>query len=266
MPKSVVITGASSGIGEALALRYARTSGMLGIVGRDRTRLERVAERCRAEGRDVRVASIDVRDRTALADWLKEFDRASPIDLLVANAGVTIGMARGELLEDADAAFQLMEINVLGVMNTVQPVLPLMLARGRGQVAIMSSMSALLPMSDWPAYSASKAAVLSYGLALRDRVHAAGVRVSVLCPGYITTPMLAPIRGWKPLEMSADAAAERIVRGLARDRELIAFPWPLVFISRFGALLPDGLRRLGMKPFRFHMARPLREPDARAAD
>jgi short-subunit dehydrogenase len=263
-PRSVVITGASSGIGEALAVRYAGVAGVLGLLGRDRARLDRVAERCRASGCEVRLASIDVRDRAALADWLNEFDRASPLDLVIANAGVTTGMPRGKVLEDADAAFRLMEINVLGVMNTVQPMLPLMLARRRGQIAIMSSVAALLPLPDWPAYSASKAAVLNYGLALRDRVKAAGLRVNVLCPGYITTPMSARIKGWKPLEMSADAAADRIVRDLARDREVIAFPWPLVFVSRVGSLLPDGLRRFAIRPFRFHIthADPGGEPAA----
>jgi short-subunit dehydrogenase len=162
---------------------------------------------------------------------------------------------RGQPLEDADAALQVMEINLIGVMNTVQPVLPLMLSRDRGQIAIMSSVAALLPLPDSPAYSASKAAVMSYGLALRDRLYATGVRVNILCPGYIASPMSARIRGWKPMEMTPEGAAERMVRGLARDRHLIAFPWPIVFITRFASWLPNGLRRLGMKPFRFNVAR-----------
>lgn len=252
-PKTVVITGASSGIGEALAVRYAGAGCVLGLVGRDRERLARVAERCRAAGSDVREALIDVRDRAALADWLRDFDRTSPIDLVFANAGVSTGTPPGRPHEDADAAFLLMQINVLGMVNTVQPLLPLMLSRGRGQIAVMSSVAALVPLADSPAYSASKSAILSYGLALRDRVHAAGVRVNVLCPGFVTSPMSARIKGWRPLEMSADAAAERIARGLARDREVIAFPWPLVFVSRIAAWLPDGVRRLAMKPFRFHI-------------
>jgi short-subunit dehydrogenase len=130
-----------------------------------------------------------------------------------------------------------------------------MLSRGRGQIAIMGSISGLVPLRDWPAYGASKAAMMNYGLALRDRVYAAGVRVNVLCPGYTTTPMTARIMGWRPLEMTSEAVAERLVRGLARDREVIAFPWPLVFVSRIGAWLPGAVRRLAMKPFHFHIAR-----------
>ncbi|MPZ57870.1 MAG: SDR family NAD(P)-dependent oxidoreductase [Rhizobiales bacterium] len=266
MPKTVVITGASSGLGEALAVRYARAGTVLGMVGRDRQRLERVAERCRASGCEVRLAFIDVRDRPSLAAWLNELDRASPVDLVIANAGVLTGTSDGQLVEDPDAAFKLMEINVLGVMNTVQPLLPRMLARGRGQIAIMSSVAGLVALPDSPAYSASKSAILRYGLALRGRVRAAGVRVNVLCPGYITTPMAARIKGWRPLEMSVEAAVDRIVKALDRDRELIAFPWALVFISRFAMLLPDGLRRVAMKPFKFHVAPSSEAPTGRAAE
>jgi short-subunit dehydrogenase len=255
-PKTVVITGASSGIGEALAVRYARAGTVLGVTGRNRERLERVAERCRAAGCDVRPAVLDVRDRSSLAAWLQELDRAFPIDLLIANAGVTTGVARGRQDEDADAAFELMEINILGVLNTVQPVLPLMLTRGRGQIAIMSSVSALSALPDAPSYSASKAAMLSYGVALRDRVYDAGVRVNVLCPGYVSTPMTARFKGWLPLEMTVETAAARIVSGLARDRPVIAFPLILVLLARGSRLLPDGLRRLGMMPFRFHVTGP----------
>jgi short-subunit dehydrogenase len=257
-PKTIVITGASSGIGEALAVRYSGAGRVLGLTGRDRERLERVAERCRAAGADVKTAVIDVRDRHALGDWLRELDQASPIDLVIANAGISTGTPPGEQVEDADASYLLMETNVLGVLNTIHPLLPLMLARGRGQIAIMASISSMIPLRDWPSYGASKAAVVNYGLAMRDRVYAAGVRINVLCPGYTTTPMTTRIKGWRPLEMSPDKAAERIIRGLARDREMIAFPWPLVLISRFGALLPDGLRRLAVKPFQFHIA-PARE-------
>jgi short-subunit dehydrogenase len=253
MPRAVVITGASSGIGEALAVRFARNGAVLGLIGRDRERIDRVAERCRTGGADVRSALFDVRDAAPLAAWLAEFDRGSPIDLLVANAGVYTGVPGADQLEDAGAAVSLMQINVLGVLNTVQPVLPLMLVRGRGRIAIVSSIAGLAALPDAPAYSASKAAVLRYGLALRDAVYHTGVRVNVVCPGYITSPMSRRVKGWKPLEMSADAAAERIANGLARDRPLNAFPWPLALVTRLSLLLPDKLRRVGLQPFRFHV-------------
>ena len=135
IPKTVVITGASSGIGEALALRYAGAGGVLGLVGRDRERLQRVAERCRAAGCEVDLALIDVCDRAPLADWLRAFDERSPVDLVIANAGVMAGAPADKKVEDAQAAFQLMQINVLGMLNAVHPLLPLMVSRGRGQIA-----------------------------------------------------------------------------------------------------------------------------------
>jgi short-subunit dehydrogenase len=254
--RSVVITGASSGIGEALAASYARPGAVLGLIGRDSERLDTVAARCRSSGAEVRTALIDVRDAAALANWLAEFDRAAPIDLLIANAGVYTGVPRRDELEDAGAASLLMQINVLGVMNTVQPVLPLMLGRRPGRIALISSIAGLAPLPDAPAYSASKAAVLRYGLALRDCVYDTGVRVNVVCPGYITSPMSLRVKGWKPLEMSTDAAAGRIVRALARDRPVTAFPWPLALVTRLSVLLPDKLRRVGMRPFRFRVAPP----------
>ena len=167
-PTSIVVTGASSGIGEALALHYAQRGRTLGLTGRDRDRLDSVAARCRASGCDVHTATIDVRDRAALARWLVEFDRLAPVDLAVANAGVSTGTPPGQLLEDADAADRVMEVNVLGVLNTIQPLLPLMIARGRGQNAIISSIAGLIPLADSPAYC---------GILLRQRGEVAtGVR------------------------------------------------------------------------------------------
>jgi len=227
---------------------------VLGLLGRDRDRLQQVAERCRATGAEVRLALVDVRDAALLARWLEDFDRASPIELLFANAGVYTGAPHPGELEHAEAALMLMQINVLGVLNTVLPALPLMRARGRGRIAIMSSIAGLAPLPDAPAYSASKAAVLRYGLALRDVLYDTGVRVNVICPGYITSPMSRRVKGWKPLEMSAEASVARIVRGLERDRPVIAFPWPLALVARLALLLPDKLRRASMRPFRFHVA------------
>lgn len=253
--RNVVITGASSGIGAALAHRYAREGGMLGLVGRDRSRLETVAEQCRVNGHEVRTAAIDVRDRSALAAWLEEFDDEAPVDIVIANAGISAGTTPDWQFEDAEESYTLMQTNVLGVLNTVQPLIPRMLARGRGQIAIMGSIAALIPLPDASAYSASKAALLSYGLALRGHLYKAGISVTVICPGYVTSPMSVRIRGWKPLEMSVQAAADHIVRRLRRDPDVIIFPWLLALAARAGMLLPDRLRRLAMAPFRFYIAR-----------
>jgi short-subunit dehydrogenase len=118
----------------------------------------------------------------------------------------------------------------------------------------LSSIAALAPLPDAAAYSASKAALLAYGLAMRERLRDDGIKVNVVCPGFVTTPMAQAYLGWKPLEISPEDAARRIIRGLERDRAVIAFPWPLVFAARFQQMLPETLRRMGASAFRFRIA------------
>lgn len=243
MIKTVVISGASNGIGRALALAYAKPDVNLGLMGRDAGRLEAIAGECRALGADVETAAIDVLDRAKMASWLQQFDAAKTVDLVVAAAGVLSGLAPGRTTEDADQARALIETNVVGVMNTVQPLLPAMVCRRSGQIAIVSSIAGLAPLAYMPSYSASKAALISYGLALRAGLRPQNVRVSVICPGYVATPMTAQVSGAKPMMITAEKAAEKIVRGLARDKAVIAFPLVLAWLTRFAALMPDALRR-----------------------
>ena len=137
----------------------------------------------------------------------------------------------------------------MGVLNAVHPVLPRMISRGRGQIAIISSLAGFIPLSDCPSYCASKAAVLSYGLGLRGAVEEKGVRVNVVCPGYVSTPMIAQETGWKPLKMSAEAAAGHTCEGLRRIARWSAFPSVLATMSWIGGQLPDRVRRLTSRPF-----------------
>jgi short-subunit dehydrogenase len=199
------------------------------------------------------VATIDVRERGEMAAWLAAYDKASPTDLLVANAGVMDGTPPGGEIEPADSSYQLMQTNVLGVLNTVQPLLPRMMARRRGQIAIVSSLAGLIPLRDSPSYCASKSAMVSYGLSLRDLLRASGIGVSVICPGYVTTPMSQREIGDKPFEMPADRAAEIILRGLARDKAVIAFPFWLAFATRIGGRLPHWLRERITRGSRFNV-------------
>ena len=251
MRRTILITGASSGIGKALARRYAGKDCHLALLGRNEQRLADAASECRALGADVTVAAIDVRDRAALATWIGDFDRIAPVDLVIANAGIMEGTRPGGDIEPADAAYHSVETNVLGVLNTVQPLLPKMMARGRGQIAIISSIAGLTPLPDAPSYSASKSAVINYGLSLRALLGPRGIRVSVICPGYIDTPMMRRELGAKPFKMTSEKAAELICRGLDRDRSLIVFPHLFGLMTRIGGLLPDRIRRWTMGPFRF---------------
>ncbi len=256
MARTILITGASSGIGRALALRYAQGGTTLGLLGRSTDRLLAVAEDCRKRGSTVRTGVIDVRDRTEMAKWIGAFDRDSPVDLVFANAGVMEGRRPRDHIEPPDLAHALMEINVLGVLNTVHPLLPFMMARRHGQIAIISSLAGFIPLADAPSYSASKAAVLSYGLSLRAQLAQHGIAVSVVCPGYVTTPMMLRESGPKPFVIEAEKAADLIVRGLARNKATVVFPFWFGLIARIGGILPDRIRRLSMKPFRFTVSDP----------
>lgn len=247
-PSRAVISGASRGIGRAVAVALARRGTALALIGRDPQGLASTASACRERGADTAEAVLDVRDRPALADFIERFDDAGPVDLVIANAG--IALPPGEIGQDR-SAYEEIDVNLVGALNTVLPLLPRMTERGRGQVAFVSSLAAYAPLPSSPGYSASKAAVLVYGLALRERVRPRGVRVSVICPGYVDTAMGTRYEGWRPLSMSAEAAALRIVAGLARDLPVIAFPRRLALAARLATLVPEGVRRLGLSAFQF---------------
>jgi short-subunit dehydrogenase len=251
MPRSIVITGASSGIGKALAQQFANPGTTLGIVGRDSQRLRAVAAECDQRGAQVSAVLIDVCARETLGAWLTKFDDASPIDLLVVNAGIMGGSLPHEDIERPETSLAVFETNVIGVLNTIHPVLPRMIARGSGQIAILSSIAGFIPLPDAPSYAASKAAVLSYGLALRSLLHDKGIKVNVICPGYVSTPMAAQESGRKPFEMQPEQAAKLIWRGLERDKPVITFPRLFSLMTRIGGLLPEGMRQWTSKPFRF---------------
>jgi short-subunit dehydrogenase len=256
MPRRIIITGASSGIGKALALRYAREGASLGLLGRHKERLEAVAQECRALGAEVSIGVMDVRSRSELKRWITDFDLAVPVDLVIASAGVMEGTRPGGQIEPPDAAYALMETNVLGMLNTVQPLLPAMIARGRGQIALIGSIAGFVPLPDSPSYSASKAAVLTYGHSLRDLLLPHGVGVSVICPGYISTPMMERENGSKPFLMPADKAAEIIARGIERNKATVVLPAFFGTMTRISGMLPERVRRWSNKSFRFTVGDP----------
>jgi short-subunit dehydrogenase len=239
-PRHILITGASSGIGEALALAYAAPERRLAISGRDKGRLAAVADACRAKGAEVAAALLDVADQDGMAAWIAAEDAAAPLDLVIANAGISAGTG-GRDGEGAAQARAIFAVNLDGVVNTVQPAIPLMAARRRGQIAIMSSLASFRGIPGAPAYCASKAAARIYGEALRAYLARKGVGVSVICPGFVRSRMTAGNRFPMPFLMDAGRAAEIVKRGLARNRARIAFPWRLYAIIRLLAALPPGV-------------------------
>ena len=253
--RRIVITGASRGVGAALARLYAGPEVGLALVGRDAARLAEVAGSCRAKGAAVDEMVVDVRDRDGLAARLATYDSEGAVDLVIANAGVALPTGGAAPGEDPTVRGEL-DVNVVGALNTVGPLAPAMAARRRGQIAFVSSLAAFAPLPGSPGYSASKAAILVYGLALREQLRPHGLRVNVICPGYVDTEMGARYRGWRPLAMSADAAAIRIRRGLERDLPVVAFPRRLALVARASQLVPETLRRLGLAAFGFSIDRP----------
>jgi short-subunit dehydrogenase len=235
-PQHVLITGASSGIGEALALYYAAPGTALALTGRDRERLAVAADACRTRGAVVENAAIDVTDREALRAWIERVDEARAVELVIANAGVSTG--RGALGEDEAAIRRVLATNIEGVLNTVLPLLPRMIGRRRGQIALMSSLAAFRGLPTGPSYSASKAAVKALGEAWRLKLAPDGIRVSVICPGFVTTRMTARNNFRMPFLLSAEQAATIIARGLARDRGRIAFPLPMAALAWLAGALP----------------------------
>lgn len=237
--KSILITGASSGIGEALALRYAAPGAFLALSGRNEERLLRVAERCRAKGADVDTAVLDVTDRGGMEDWIVETDSLRPLDLVIANAGISGGPGRamgGESLSQARAIF---DVNLTGVLNTLEPILPRLIKRRGGQVAIIASVAGYRGFPSAPAYSASKAAVRCYGEALRGNLKDTGVKINVVCPGFVRSRLTDTNDFPMPFIMDADRAAATIASGLALNRGRIAFPLPTALATWFMSVLPD---------------------------
>ncbi len=232
-PRNIAITGASSGLGRALAIHYATTDITLHLQGRNPERLAETAETCRKKGARVRIALLDVTDKTGMENWLTEADAATPIDLVIANAGISAGIGGGG--ENAEQSRALFATNIDGVNNTIQPLIPLMAQRKRGQIALVGSLAGMRGLASSPAYSASKGWARLYAEGLRGWLKDSGVEVNAVCPGFIRTP-LTDVNPYKmPFIMPAEKAAAIIADGLAKNKARIAFPrmlyWPLWLLT-----------------------------------
>lgn len=238
--RHVLITGASSGLGKALAGAFAAPGVTLSLTGRNAARLRRSAEDCIARGALTDTRIMDITDGEEAASWVRKADAKQPVDLVIANAGISGGPGAGGG-ETAEVTRRIFAVNVDGVLNTVLPAIPLMRERQRGQIAIISSLAGLRGMPSAPAYSASKAAVLAYGEALRGALAGDGIGVTTVCPGFIRTPLTAVNQFRMPFILPPEEAAAIIARRLPRNPARIAFPFPLYAAMRLLNCLPSGI-------------------------
>lgn len=238
---SILITGATSAIGFALAMEYAQAGARLYLQGRNVAKLNEVATACRQQGAEVVTRQLDVRDFAALDSWLREL---GVLDLVIINAGVNTNIGPAGEPEPWGEVEALLDVNLKSAMLIAQAVLPAMRQHGSGQIAFLSSLAGYFGLPVTPAYSASKAGVKAYGEALRGWLAGEGIRVNVIMPGYVKSPMCDAMPGPKPFLWTPQRAARTIRRGLQRNQARISFPFPLNLGSWFLAVLPAGLSSL----------------------
>lgn len=239
----IAITGASSGLGTALALACARPGAVLHLQGRDPARLDEVAAQVRARGAEAVAHRFDVRDRAACERFVADAGR---LDLAIANAGIGAGSEGGH--EPSEQVRSVFAVNLDGALNLALPAFEAMATQEprsdgvRGRVVLVASIAGFIPATGAPAYCASKAALRVWGEATAPLWQRQGVALTVACPGYVRTPMTAGNRFPMPGLMTPDYAAGRILRASERGLVRTVFPWWLGLAARIGDLLPPGFR------------------------
>lgn len=236
MPLRIVISGASSGLGLALARHYLERGATVAVFARRDELLQALATEFPNQ---VFCYALDVRDGPAVQNAANDFiARAGVPDVVIANAGVSVGTLT-EYAEDIDAFQQVMDVNVLGMVKTFQPFVAAMRAAQQGTLVGIASVAGFRGLPGASAYSASKAAAISYLESLRVELHGSGVKVVTICPGYIKTPMTAVNPYPMPFILDADEAAKRMVRAIERQTSFTVIPWQMGLAGRVLKYLPN---------------------------
>ena len=250
MTELVFITGASSGIGQALALRYYRDGARLALVARRTAEVERWAAEQKLDAGRYKVYGADVADLDAMARIGRECIAAQGLpDVVIANAGISVGMDTTQFT-DLAVLRRTFETNNLGLAATFHPFVAAMNARGSGTLVGVASVAAIRGLPGHGAYCASKSAVVAYCESLRGECRPHGVRVVTLLPGYIDTPLTRGNRYSMPFLMQVEDFAEQAVRAIAAQVSYRVIPWQMGVLAKLLRLLPNGLydRVLGSRP------------------
>ncbi len=238
MARCVFITGASSGLGAALAAHYAREGATLGLVARRADALQALAARLPSPSA---IYPADVADRGALRAAADDFlGRHGVPDIVIANAGVSVGTLGAED-EDLPVLERVLRTNVVGLAATLAPFVAPMQRRASGILAGVASIAGLRGLPGAGAYSASKAAAITWLESLRVELHGSGVSVVTICPGYIDTPMTRVNRYPMPFLLPVDEAARRIARVIDARRSFAVVPWPMAVVGGVMRSLPNGV-------------------------
>jgi short-subunit dehydrogenase len=248
-PSTILITGATGGLGGALAKYYAKPGVHLLLHGRNTELLSGLAAHCRDSGAEVTTLVMDLRDIPALQNKLAEIATHSLPDLVIANAGININQGNNREGESWQAIETLLDVNIKSTLALVNALLPAMRQRGSGQIALISSLAAYYGIPITPSYSASKAAIKNYGEAMRGWLAIDGIRVNVVMPGYVKSDMANAMPGPKPFMLTPEKAAQIIAKGLEKNRARISFPFPINIGTWFLAVFPAGLSQWLVRRF-----------------
>ncbi len=237
---NVFITGASSGLGEGLARRYAVPGATIGLCARRADLLDALAREIEAKGARAIVYAADVADTAAMQQAAGQFVAASgKVDLVIANAG--IGIPHRTLQGESEPIAKLMRVNVIGVTNTVVPFVPAMVKQGSGVLVAVGSMAGHRGLPGRAAYSSSKAAARVFMDALRLDLHGTGVHAMTLCPGFVRTPLTAVLDNKLPFLIDCEEAVDIMVAAIAARRKTFSFPWQMRLMSLLFKHGPEGL-------------------------
>ena len=264
--RTILLTGASRGLGAALARLYADDDVHLILAARSVKGLETVAAQCVEAGATITPLALDLASPDSINDGLTRLADLPTPDLVIANAGIFGGKDISGALEPVDMQRVQIDTNLTGTIHLVDAVARRMMDKGSGQIALLSSLAALQPQADSPAYSASKAGLAAYGEALGAYLADKGIFVSTICPGHIKTDQTAVHVGALPGLIEPEDAARMIRRGLERRKRRIIFPRSIHWLILLERLLPWRWQLKANAPYRYAVRQAQPDPDGKQKD